>query len=75
MLHNDLKIAFRSLLKYKFYTLLNALGLALGRSTCLTGILIIRDQLGYGKCHPTTERICHVQSQTMVHPVKSLKND
>jgi putative ABC transport system permease protein len=62
MLTNYLKIAFRNLLNNKFYALLNVLGLAIGMSTCLTVILIIRDQLGYDHFHPGGERIYRINS-------------
>ena len=45
MLHNYIIIALRNLLKHRFFSLLNIAGLALGMSSCLTVILIIRDQL------------------------------
>jgi putative ABC transport system permease protein len=63
MLSNDIKIALRNLRTHRFYTLLNIVGLALGMSACLTVILIIRDQLGYEKFHPATERTYRILSQ------------
>ena len=35
MIKNYLKIAFRNLLKYKVYTVINALGLSIGIGSCL----------------------------------------
>lgn len=64
MLLNDIKIAARNLRASRFFTILNVLGLALGMSACLTVILIIRDQLGYEKFHPATERTWRILSQT-----------
>ncbi len=57
MLQNYLKIAFRNLLKQKFYSSLNILGLALGIACCLLILLYIRDELNYDKYHEKSEQI------------------
>jgi putative ABC transport system permease protein len=63
MLQNYLKLALRNLAKNKFFSLINILGLALGMSSCLTVILIIRDQFSYDKFHPAQARLFRVNSQ------------
>jgi putative ABC transport system permease protein len=62
MVFNYLKIAWRNLLNQKFYTLLNVIGLSLGMTTCLTVILIIRDQYSYDNFHTNDERIFRINS-------------
>jgi putative ABC transport system permease protein len=63
MLQNYLKLALRNLAKNKFFSLINILGLALGMSSCLTVILIIRDQFSYDKFHPAQERLFRVNCE------------
>ncbi|MEZ4896128.1 MAG: ABC transporter permease [Saprospiraceae bacterium] len=60
MFINYLKIAFRNLLKHRFFSLLNILGLALGMASCLSAIHILRDQLSYDKFQPDRDRIYRV---------------
>ncbi len=47
MFRNYLKVALRSLLKRKTYTLINVLGLATGMAACLLIVLFIESELGY----------------------------
>ncbi len=47
MLKNYLKIAVRSLLKRKGYTLINVFGLAIGMAVCLLIVLYIQSELSY----------------------------
>ncbi|HLK27059.1 MAG TPA: ABC transporter permease [Puia sp.] len=47
MLKNYLKIAVRSLLKRKGYTIINVLGLATGMAVCLLIVLFIQSELSY----------------------------
>ena len=63
MLINYLKIAFRNLLKHRFFSLLNITGLALGMASCLTAILILKDQLGYDNFQPDRDRVYRIICQ------------
>ena len=56
MLLNDISVAFRNLRKYKFFSVLNVLGLALSMSVSLLIITVIRNQFGYDEFHPAPER-------------------
>ncbi len=47
MFRNYLKVAFRSLVKRKGYTLINVLGLATGMAVCLLIVLFIQSETGY----------------------------
>ena len=51
------KIAFRNLLKYKSFSLINILGLAIGISSCLIIFLYIHDQLSYDKFYKNSNDI------------------
>ena len=65
MIKNYLKITFRTLLKYKGFSLINIFGLALGMAICLLIILLVRDQQRYDRFHPLADRIYRVVSTTV----------
>lgn len=47
MFRNNLKIALRSLLKQKIYTLINILGLSVGIASCILIVLYVRNEFSY----------------------------
>jgi putative ABC transport system permease protein len=51
MLKNHIQIAFRNLLKYKGYSFINILGLAIGITCCLSILLFVQDELSYDRFH------------------------
>ncbi len=57
MFRNYLKVAIRSLLKRKAFTLINILGLATGMAVCLLIVLFIRSELSYDNFHQNAGRI------------------
>ena len=57
MLQNYLKIAFRNLLKYKGYSAINILGLAVGIACCLVILLFVADELGHDRSWVNADRI------------------
>ena len=57
MLQNYIKIAFRSLLKSKIYSLINILGLTVGIASCLLILLHVEDDLSYDTFHKDSDRI------------------
>ncbi|HEX9973980.1 MAG TPA: ABC transporter permease, partial [bacterium] len=68
MLKNYLKIALRNLLKYKTYSFINIIGLAIGIAACLMITLYVLDDLSYDNYHQDVNRIFRivvdVQSET-----------
>jgi putative ABC transport system permease protein len=60
MLKNYFKVAIRSLLKRKAYTLINILGLATGMAVCLLIVLFIKSELGYDAFHKNADRVYRV---------------
>ncbi|EMR02752.1 ABC transporter permease [Cesiribacter andamanensis] len=62
MFLNYLKIAWRSLLKSKVYTLLNILGLAIGLSCFILISLYVLDELSYDRYHAKADRIYRINS-------------
>lgn len=60
MLKNYFKVAFRNIMRYKFYSAINILGMTIGLTACLVIILYIADELSYDKFHPNADRIYQV---------------
>jgi putative ABC transport system permease protein len=60
MLKNYFKVAIRSLLRRKGYTLINVLGLATGMAVCLLIVLYIQSELGYDSFHKNGDNIYRV---------------
>jgi putative ABC transport system permease protein len=57
MFRNYLKIAFRVLRRYKAYSFINIIGLAIGMATCLLLFLWVQNELSYDRYHEKAERI------------------
>ena len=60
MLKNYLKIAFRYLMRYKTYTAINILGLAVGITCCILIMLFVRSELSYDRFNKKANRIYRV---------------
>ena len=65
MLKNYIKIALRNLRKYKGYSLINILGLAVGIAVCLLIFKYVSHELSYDRYHSKSDRIYRI---TMDHP-------
>jgi putative ABC transport system permease protein len=67
MLKNYLKITLRNILKYKGYSIINILGLAIGMAACILILIYVQDELSYDNFHKDADRIFRtvldVQSQ------------
>ena len=57
MLKNYIKAAWRNLWKYKGFSAINIVGLALGLAVCLLIVLYVRDELSYDRYNPNADRI------------------
>lgn len=62
MFLNHVKIALRSLYKFKGYTLINLLGLVLGLATGIMIILYVLDEASYDRFHVKADRIYRVET-------------
>ncbi|MCK5705456.1 MAG: ABC transporter permease, partial [Cyclobacteriaceae bacterium] len=62
MISNYLKITKRTLLKHKFYTGINIIGLAIGLACSLMITLYVLDELSYDTYHENASRIYRVDS-------------
>jgi putative ABC transport system permease protein len=60
MLKNYLKIALRSLLKQRIYSLINLTGLAVSIGACLLITLYVKHELSYDRFWPDADRIFKV---------------
>ena len=57
MFRNYLLIAWRNLLRYKYYTLINIAGLAIGLAACWLLLLYIQKETSYDNFYPDSHRI------------------
>ena len=65
MILNDVKVAFRNMRKFRFFSALNIIGLALSMSVSLIIITVIRNQYGYDQFHPAPERTFRVITEAL----------
>jgi putative ABC transport system permease protein len=63
MFKNYFKTAFRNLVKSKFYTSINIIGLAVGLATCLLIFLYVLDELSYDKFNENADRVYRVNNE------------
>jgi len=62
MLTNYLKIAFRTLLKFKGYALINLTGLALGLTAGILILIYVLDEVSYDKFHVNKDQLYRVNT-------------
>ena len=60
MIHHYLKLALRSLFRYKFFSFLNIAGLAIGMTCCVIIFLYVRTSLSYDTHHKRADDIYRV---------------
>lgn len=60
MIKNYLKIAIRSLLKQRVYTIINVLGLSIGVASCLLIALFVIDEFSFDRFHAKADRLYKV---------------
>lgn len=60
MLRNYFKVAIRNILKYKFYSAINVLGMTIGVTACILIVLYVVDELSYDRFHVNADRMYHV---------------
>src|SRR6185436_5624908 len=63
MIRNYFKTAFRNLVKNKFYTSINIIGLAAGLATCLLILLYVLDEMSFDKYNTNADRIYRVNNE------------
>ncbi|HYE54263.1 MAG TPA: ABC transporter permease, partial [Chitinophagaceae bacterium] len=60
MLRNYFKVTIRYLLRYKEYTAINILGLAVGITCCVLIMLFVRSEWSYDKFHKKSDRLYRI---------------
>ncbi|MDH4298056.1 MAG: ABC transporter permease, partial [Cyclobacteriaceae bacterium] len=60
MFKNYFNVAIRNILKHKFFSAINVLGMTIGVAACLLIILYIADELSYDRFHANADRIYQV---------------
>lgn len=60
MIRNYFKIAFRNILKYKFYSAINIVGMTIAIAACMLIVMYVTDELSYDKFHSKADRIYQV---------------
>src|SRR5258706_4839011 len=63
MLKNYMTLAFRTLRKQRFFTLINILGLAIGIASCLVIVLFVNNELSYDRFYKNANRIYRVNDE------------
>jgi len=61
MLKNYIKVTLRNIKKYKGYSFINILGLALGMAVCILILIFVRYELSYDKYHEHSDRIYRLE--------------
>jgi len=54
--------AFRNILKYRSFSIINIFGLSISLAVCMLIILVVQDQLSYDNFHKNRDRIYRIQS-------------
>jgi putative ABC transport system permease protein len=63
MLRNYFKTAFRNLVRYRSYTIINMIGLAVGIAVCLVLFLVIMYEISFDNYHKRKDRIYRVLTE------------
>lgn len=63
MLKNYITVAVRNILKYKFFSFINIIGLVIGMTTCLLIFVYVQEELSYDKFHRNHENLYRVGLQ------------
>src|SRR6185312_14965697 len=67
MLQNYFKTIWRSLLKNKFYSFINIIGLTIGMASAILILLWIRNEVGHDRFYEKTDRIYLINSRDKVN--------
>ncbi len=62
MFQNYLKTAFRSLIRHRFFSMINVFGLAVAMALSLCIIMLVADQLQYDRYNTKADRIYRINS-------------
>jgi putative ABC transport system permease protein len=65
MLKNYLKTAIRSLLRHRFFSVINIFGLAVSMTICMAIMMLVADQMTYDRFNTNRDRIYRINSQVI----------
>ncbi|HEY8513657.1 MAG TPA: ABC transporter permease [Cyclobacteriaceae bacterium] len=68
MLRNYIQIAIRNLLRNRYFTAINILGLAIGLGSCILIFSYVKHELSYDKDHPHVDRTYRVNQTAIWTP-------
>src|SRR5918993_300568 len=60
MLRNYINVAIRNILKHKFFSFINIIGMTIGITACLLIAIYVNDELSYDRFHAHADRIYQV---------------
>lgn len=66
MIRNILKVMLRNLKKYKVFSLINIMGLAIGMACCLLILLFVSDELSFDRHNALGDRIYRLNSHSTI---------
>jgi len=64
MFKNYLKIALRNILRYRTYSFINIIGLAIGMACCILILLFVQDELRYDSYHANADHIYRLYAES-----------
>ena len=67
MIKNYFKIALKNLMKNKFYSMINIVGLAIGITACILIMLYVQSELSYDAYHEKADRIYRVNLDAVIN--------
>jgi putative ABC transport system permease protein len=73
MFKNYIKITFRNLIKYKGFTLINIVGLAIGITCCMLILLFVKDELSYDKDNEKVDRIYKMTMDVALNQTETMQ--
>jgi putative ABC transport system permease protein len=62
MFNNYVKVAFRNIMKYRGFSSINILGLAIGMAVCLLILLFVRNEFSFDRFHQHRDRIYRAEA-------------
>lgn len=66
MFQNYFKVAIRNILKYKFFSAINILGMTIGITACMLIVLYMQDELSYDRFHSKGDKMYRVNLNARV---------
>jgi putative ABC transport system permease protein len=72
MLGRQIKVAYRGLQRFKFFSILNIIGLAIGMSTSILLVLFVSFELSFDRFHPDIDHMFRITTKVESHDGQEL---